>query len=207
MDDHAMVRRGLAAFFDEVADIQVVGEAADGRGAIDALQDLAERGRLPDVVLMDLVMPGLDGVAATKEITTRFGLAVIVITTFSEAERVLAAMKAGATGYLLKNAELEQLVAAVRGARQRRTYIDPLVAGSLSDAATGQGLGSLTDREREVLALVADGLSNRAIAERLHISERTARTHVSRILAKIDATSRTQAALWARRNGLGTDVV
>ncbi|EHR52199.1 response regulator containing a CheY-like receiver domain and an HTH DNA-binding domain [Saccharomonospora marina XMU15] len=202
VDDHAVVRRGLTAYLDMVDDITVVGEAKDGR---DALRYLAESAVRPDVVLMDLLMPGIDGVEATSVIARDYpGVAVVVLTSFGEGERVRAALEAGASGYLLKDAEPEEVADAVRAAMRGETRLSGRVARCLTRelSAPGSGLAALTSREREILKLVAQGCSNREIAQRLTISERTARTHVSNVLAKLQLASRTQAALLAIREGL-----
>jgi DNA-binding NarL/FixJ family response regulator len=227
VDDHAMVRRGMRDFLELHDDLEVVGEAADGLEALDAVARLG-----PDVVVMDLVMPAMDGIAATAEIKARHpSIEVIAVTSFSDEDRVTAVIEAGASGYLLKDAEADDLAAAIRAAVVGEVHLDPTVAGivarGLRDRSGGgtpaprggaagtspvptRGRGSaranlatLTGRERDVLAGVARGLSNRAIAEELGIAERTARTHVSNILAKLGLTSRTQAALFAVQHGLG----
>jgi len=205
VDDHAMVRRGMRDFLDLHDDLEVVGEAADGLAALAATAKLR-----PDVVVMDLVMPGLDGIATTAELKTRHpSVEVVAITSFIEEERITAAIEAGASGFLLKDAEADDLAAAIRAAYTGEVYLDPAVAGivarrmrsdggrSGADGGTEAALARLTARERTVLACVARGLSNRAIAEELEMAERTARTHVSNILAKLGLTSRTQAALFA----------
>lgn len=205
VDDHTVVRRGMRAFFELLDDIEVIGEAADGRRALDELAVLAARDALPDVVLMDLVMPRLDGVAATTEIRGLYPhVDVVALTSFSEAERVHAALAAGAAGYLLKDADADEVVAAVRAAYRGEVHLDPAVARTLTRSlvAPEQTATSLTPREREILVLVAQGKSNRDIANTLVISERTARTHVSNVLTKLGLASRTQAALWAVREGM-----
>jgi len=205
VDDHAVVRRGMRAFFDMLDDIEVLGEAADGQAALDELAVLAVRDDLPDVVLMDLLMPRVDGIAATKAIKQRYpGVEVVALTSFSEAERVHVALEAGAAGYLLKDAEADEVVAAVRAAYRGEVHLDPAVARKLTRSlvAPQRTATALTPREREILVLVAQGKSNRDIARALVISERTARTHVSNVLTKLDLASRTQAALWAVREGL-----
>lgn len=205
VDDHAVVRRGMRAFLDMLADIEVIGEAADGQAALDELAVLDKADDLPDVVLMDMLMPRLDGVAATSAIKRRYpGVQVVALTSFSEAERVHAALEAGAAGYLLKDAEADELAAAIRAARDGEVHLDPVVARKLTQllVAPEHTATALTAREREVLILVARGESNREIADALVISERTARTHVSNVLVKLGLASRTQAALWAIREGL-----
>ena len=205
VDDHVVVRRGMRAFFGMFDDIEILGEAADGRAALDELAVLAAHQRLPDVVLMDLLMPRLDGVAATTAIKGLYpSVEVVALTSFSEAERVHLALAAGAAGYLLKDAEADEVVAAVRAACRGEVHLDPVVARKLTRSlvAPQQTATALTRREREILVLVAQGGSNRDIAKALVISERTARTHVSNVLTKLGLASRTQAALWAVREGL-----
>jgi DNA-binding NarL/FixJ family response regulator len=205
VDDHAVVRRGMRAFFDMLDDIQVLGEAADGQAALDELAVMAAHGQLPHVVLMDLLMPRLDGIAAITAIKQRYpDVEVVALTSFSEAERVHAALQAGAAGYLLKDAEADELAAAIRAARRGEVHLDPAVAGKLTRSlvAPRHTATALTTREREVVVLIAQGKSNRDIADALTISERTARTHVSNALLKLGLASRTQAALWAIREGL-----
>jgi DNA-binding NarL/FixJ family response regulator len=204
VDDHAVVRSGMRAFLEMLDDIEVIGEAGDGRRALEELAVLDARDDLPDVVMMDLVMPRLDGVAATRAIRDRYpGVEVVALTTFSEPERVHAAMAAGAAGYLLKDASADDVAAAVRAAYRGEVHLDPVAARNLSRSLTApdQAGAGLTRREREILVLIAQGKSNRDIASTLVISERTARTHVSNVLAKLGLTSRTQAALWAVREG------
>ncbi len=218
VDDHAMVRRGMRDFLDLHADLEVVGEAADGAAAIEQVALLA-----PDIVVMDLLMPGVDGIEATARIrATNPAVEVVVLTSFIEEARVVAAIQAGAAGFLLKDAEADELAAAIRAAAAGEVHLDPAVAGIVArrlrdgDGTAGRGgagrrgapgtpdeaVGTLTAREREVLRGVARGLSNRAIAGELGITERTARTHVSNILAKLGLASRTQAALLAVQHGL-----
>jgi DNA-binding NarL/FixJ family response regulator len=200
-----MVRRGMRDFLALHDDLEVVGEAADGLAALDATAAL-----LPDVVVMDLVMPGLDGIATTAELRIRHpSVEVVAITSFIEEERITSALEAGASGFLLKDAEADDLAAAIRAAYTGEVYLDPAVAGIVArrmrsggdrpgaDGRTEAALARLTARERDVLDCVARGMSNRAIAEELGMAERTARTHVSNILAKLGLTSRTQAALFA----------
>lgn len=205
VDDHAVVRRGISAYFELLADIEMVGEAADGRQALDKLAALAVYTTTPDVVLMDLVMPKMDGIEALTEITQRYPeVAVVMMTSFGETRRVHAALEAGARGYLLKDAGPTEVAAAVRAAANDEVFIDPAVARALTRemVAPRSGIETLTERETAVLALVAQGMTNRQIATDLHISERTARTHVSNILAKLGFQSRTQAALFAVEEGM-----
>jgi len=207
VDDHAVVRRGMRAFFDMLDDIEVLGEAVDGRAALDELAVMDARQDLPDVVIMDLLMPRLDGVDATKAIKEHYpAVEVVALTSFSEAERVHLALEAGAAGYLLKSAEADDVASAVRAAFRGEVHLDPVVARKLTRSliAPRHTATALTPREREILVLVARGNSNRDIADALVISERTARTHVSNVLTKLGLASRTQAALWAVREGLVT---
>ena len=203
VDDHAVVREGLRAFLGLQDGIEIVGEAADGIGAVEE----ALRAR-PDVVLMDLVMPRLDGVAAMRELRHQVPEArVIVLTSFLDDERVLPAIQAGAAGYLLKNAEPVELARAVREAYEGSAIIDPTVAarlvGALSDGAPAPAQGEdLTQRERQVLELIAGGRSNKRIAFELGISEKTVKTHVGHLLGKLGVDDRTQAAMLAVRRGL-----
>lgn len=205
VDDHSVVRRGVIAYLEAIDDVTVVGEAADGVQALERLAELAVLGTLPDVVLMDLQMPRADGVTATAEIVRRYGsVRVVVLTSFGETERVKAALQEGAAGYLLKDAGPDEIVAALRAVARDEVYLDAAVARRLTQQlrAPRSGLGVLTPREREILVLLAGGRSNKEIAAALFISERTARTHVSNLLGKLDLSSRTQAALVAVREGL-----
>jgi two-component system, NarL family, response regulator LiaR len=208
VDDHAVVREGLRTFLALQDGIEVVGEAADGREALAAEARLS-----PDVILMDLVMPVLDGVQAMRALHDRGSRShVIVLTSFLDDERILPAIRAGAAGYLLKDVEPAELAAAVRGATDERAAIDPTVAArllqSLSDPAAAAGaaatapVDALTPREREVLCLIAVGRSNKRIAYELGIAEKTVKTHVGHLLAKLGVADRTQAALVAVRAGL-----
>jgi DNA-binding NarL/FixJ family response regulator len=210
VDDHAMVRRGMRDFLELHDDLEVIGEAGDGATAVERCAELR-----PDVVIMDLLMPELDGIEATRRIkAAQPSVEVVALTSFIEESRVVAAIEAGAAGFLLKDAEADDLAAAIRSAAAGEVHLDPAVAGIVArrlrggpggSDGTGNGHGDalarLTPREREVLAGVARGLSNRAIADELGITERTARTHVSNILAKLGLSSRTQAALLAVEHG------
>ena len=206
VDDHAIVRRGLRAYLETVPDLRLVSEAADGQEAVDLLNERHVVGDpMPHVVLMDLQMPRLDGIEATRSILASYpDVKVVVLTSFSEAERVHAALSAGAAGYVLKDAEPEEVATAVRAAVTGEEHLDAAVARLLARrmASPQVGVTSLTARERDILVLVGQGLSNREIADRLVISERTARTHVSNVLSKLQLSSRTQAALLAIREGL-----
>jgi DNA-binding NarL/FixJ family response regulator len=206
VDDHAIVRRGVQAYVASVPTLRVLGEASDGQQAVELLHQWQTTGEpLPDVVLMDLQMPRMDGVAATAAIARAHpGVKVVILTSFGEVERVHAALAAGAAGYVLKDADPAEVATAITAAAAGEVHLDSAVARQLARrmAAPQAGLTSLTAREREILALVAQGHSNRDIADELVISERTARTHVSNVLSKLQLSSRTQAALLAIREGL-----
>jgi DNA-binding NarL/FixJ family response regulator len=205
VDDHRVVRSGISAYMAQVDDMEVVGEAGDGRQALDRIAQLEPGGNLPDVVLMDLMMPVMDGIEATRQIKARWPVVeVVVMTSFVEEAQVRGALEAGAAGYLLKDADADQVAQALRAALAGQTHLDPGVARLLADSVRSprRPAANLTPREREVLGLVAQGVSNRQIAQTLVVSERTARTHVSAILMKLDLVSRTQAALWAVHEGL-----
>ena len=197
-DDHAVVRSGLrhlAATFD---DVELIGDAADGE---EAVRLCAERS--PHVVLMDLEMPVLGGIEATRRISEAHPeVAVVVLTSFSDREQILRALDAGAIGYLLKDAEPAELEKAVRAAAQGDAPLDPRAGRALLSAREASSpLDTLSEREREVLALVARGLPNKLIARELSISEKTVKAHLTSIFRTIGVTDRTQAALWAERNG------
>jgi DNA-binding NarL/FixJ family response regulator len=210
VDDHGMVRRGMRSYLEMVPDVEVVGEASEGQAALDGIAQLVSQGEEPpDVVIMDLLMPGMDGVSATTALkATHPAVEVVALTSFVTQDRVDAALQAGALGYILKDAEVDELSAAIRAAWRGDVYLSPAaaeqLARSLPDLPPDAAGATLTDRERQVLALVAAGASNKAIAALLSISERTARTHVSNILTKLGLGSRTQAALWAIREGRDT---
>lgn len=207
VDDHEVVRRGLLAFLGSEPDIHVVGEAGGGAEALDLLASMESEGRRPDVIVMDLQMAPVDGIESTRQIRALYGdMKVVALTSFAEEERVHAALQAGAAGYVLKDSDADDVAAAVRAAHRGEVQIDALVArrlmSSLHHAEAHQPVSELTSRELDVLRLVAAGKPNKQIATELAISERTARTHVSRILRKLRLSSRTQAALWAVREGL-----
>ena len=203
VDDHAMVRQGIATFIELQDDIVLVGEAANGREAIARVEELR-----PDVVLMDLVMPEMDGVTATREIKARHpAVKVLALTSFVNDAQITPALQAGASGYLLKDLSAEELMHAIRAAHQGETPLAPAVAKKLiADIAAPRGessaLDQLTDREREVLALLGRGMSNKEIAAQLSISAKTVKFHVSSILGKLGLADRTQAALFASKHGL-----
>lgn len=198
VDDHALVRGGLRAVLASTDDCEVVGEAATGEGAVLLAPELR-----PDVVVMDLSMPGAGGVEATRQVRALLpDVRVLVLTTFSDDHRVRAALAAGATGYLLKDAAPEDVVAAVRAAARDETPIDPRVARSLLPGAVPADPGpDLPPRERDVLVRLARGLSNRQIATELGIAERTVKVHVGSLFRRIGVADRTSAALWARDHG------
>jgi two-component system, NarL family, response regulator LiaR len=200
VDDHAVVREGLRAFLELQDGLDVIGEAGDGREAIEK----AERVR-PNVILMDLVMPRLDGVEAMRELREQVPAArVIVLTSFLDDERLVPALRAGAAGYLLKNVEPQELARAIRLADAGEAMIDPAVAARLVDALVevgGDEGPKLTPREQEVLELIGRGLANKRIALELGIAEKTVKTHVSHVLAKLGVSDRTQAALYVERSG------
>jgi DNA-binding NarL/FixJ family response regulator len=200
-EDHAMVRSGLVELLSVADDIDVVGTAGNGEEALGAVEELS-----PDVVLMDLSMPVLDGIEATKRLSEAPDAPrVVVLTSFSDRDRILGALDAGAVGYLLKDAEPEELVRGVRAAARGESPLDPKAATAVLSARAERRTGGaeeLSPREREVLVLVAAGLPNKLIARRLDISEKTVKAHLTRVFQQIGVTDRTQAALWAERQGL-----
>jgi NarL family two-component system response regulator LiaR len=204
-DDQDVVREGLQAILKTAAGIEVVGTACDGAEALELIPTAQ-----PDVVLMDLKMPGMNGIQTTREICTRYPtVRVLVLTTYDADEWVFDAIRSGATGYLLKDTPREQLVEAIRGTAAGKTHVDPNVAGKLFNqvvqspsAAETSVADNLSEREREVLGLLAHGLSNADIAARLYLSEGTVRNYVSAIFTKLGVTDRTQAAVLALRHGL-----
>jgi DNA-binding NarL/FixJ family response regulator len=219
VDDHAVVREGLRTFLELQDGIEVVGEAGDGEQAVARAVELE-----PDVILMDLVMPGLDGIGAMRELHRRSTPArVIVLTSFLDDERLMPALQAGAAGYLLKDVEPTELARAVRSACADEALIDPTVAARLLHTLSGGGGGGgrgrqgaamnaltaddaiaqLTRREREVLEFIAVGYSNKRIALELGVAEKTVKTHVGHLLAKLGVADRTQAALLAAQRGVG----
>ncbi|MDX6317831.1 MAG: hypothetical protein QOD35_1231 [Nocardioidaceae bacterium] len=200
-DDHAMVRLGLEQLLAGADGIEVLGSAADGAQAVTMVLELR-----PDVVLMDLQMPGTDGVAATRQIVASGAESqVVVLTSFSDSERIVAALDAGAIGYLLKDTEPEDLLEGVRAAARGESPLNPRAARQLLTARTSTPVLTvdLTPRELEVLGLVRQGLANKQIARRLGITERTVKAHLTSTFQRIGVSDRTQAALWAERNRLG----
>ncbi|MFI8964854.1 response regulator [Streptomyces sp. NPDC053493] len=204
VDDHQVVRRGLRTFLEVQEDIEVVGEAGDGAEGVTAAEELR-----PDVVLMDVKMPGTDGIEALRRLRELENPArVLIVTSFTEQRTVVPALRAGASGYVYKDIDPDALAGAIRSVHAGHVLLQPEVAGVLlsqDDSGHGGGTGrgsTLTEREREVLGLIADGRSNREIARALVLSEKTVKTHVSNILMKLDLADRTQAALWAVRHGL-----
>ena len=200
-EDHAVVRAGLAQLLARAGDVDVVGAAADGAQAL-----ALARAHRPDVVLMDLSMPVLDGIEATRRILDAVPSArVVVLTSLADRTRILGALDAGALGYLLKDAEPEELFRGIRAAARGDAPLDPRAARELLSARAERArpLAGLTERERDVLALVGAGLPNKIIAARLGISEKTVKAHLTSVFRGIGVSDRTQAALWAQRHGIG----
>ncbi|MBC9733864.1 response regulator [Nocardioides marmotae] len=198
VDDHAVIRAGLAQLLAGTEDIEVVGQAEDGEKALAVVREVQ-----PDVVLMDLQMPRVDGVTATRNIKAA-GLAadVLVLTSYSDSERIVGALDAGAVGYLLKDADPDDVLAGIRSVSRGESPIHPRAARALLGVRSGAPQVQLTGRETEVLGLVRAGLANKQIARRLDISERTVKAHLTSAFARIGVADRTQAALWAERNGI-----
>jgi len=195
-DDHAVVREGLAQLLSTAADLELVGSASDGSEAV----EVVERER-PDVVLMDLSMPQVDGAEATRRILAADAAArVVVLTSFADDRHIVEALHAGAIGYVLKHAEPDELLGAIRAAAAGDAPLDPKAARVLLETKRVRSDQQLSSREIEVLRLVATGLANKQIARRLGIAERTVKAHLTNIFTRIDVTDRTQAALWAERN-------
>jgi DNA-binding NarL/FixJ family response regulator len=194
VDDHVVVRSGLEQLLATTDDIELVGTASNGNEAIEAVGSLH-----PDVVLMDLSMPELDGVEATRRISADHPSSrVLVLTSFSDQSRILDALSAGADGYLLKHAEPDDIADAIRAVHAGESPLDPKAARALVESRrAGRDTPQLTDREREVLLLVRDGLANKQIARRLGIAERTVKAHLTSVFQRLGVTDRTQAALWA----------
>ncbi|MDX8150593.1 response regulator transcription factor [Patulibacter brassicae] len=197
-DDHGVMREGLARLIDAVEDLALVGVAADGAEAVAAVRE-----HEPDVVLMDLDMPGVDGIEATRRIQVeRPATAVLVLTAFSDRPRILGALRAGACGYLLKDASSAEVADGIRAAARGESPLDPRAARTvLAARAEPDPLEGLSPRERDVLALLVEGLPNKLIARRLGISEKTVKSHLTRVFRAIGVDDRTQAALWAQRRG------
>jgi NarL family two-component system response regulator LiaR len=212
-DDHPMVRQGLRTFLELHEEIEVIGEAADGLEAVEQARRLQ-----PDVVLMDLVMPHLDGIVATRQIRSLSPITqVLALTSFAEDDKVFPAIEAGALGYLLKDVNPDGLVKAIQAAQRGEVQLHPNITKRLMQQAAARAgqppavkgasageanLAALTERELDVLRLIATGLNNREIAQQLVISEKTVKTHVSNILTKLHLTDRTQAAIYALKTGL-----
>lgn len=198
-DDHGVIRDGLGRLIAALEDVELAGVAADGAEAVEAAARLA-----PDVVLMDLEMPRLDGIEATRRIVAAHpGTAVLVLTSFSDRGKIVGALEAGACGYLLKDVDAAQVAEAIRAAARGESPLDPRAARTILDARSAPDpLAGLSQREREVLLLLAEGLPNKLIARRLEISEKTVKSHLTRVFRAIGVTDRTQAALWAERHGL-----
>lgn len=197
VDDHGVVRRGLRGYLELLDDIEVVGEAENGLRGVELAAEL-----VPDVILMDIVMPQLDGIGAIGRIkAAQPGVQIVALTSFIEEEKVLAALESGASGFILKDADADDVAAAIRAAHNDEVHLDPaaarILARGMRTRVEQQSSETLTERELEVLSLVGHGRSNKEIATELGITERTARTHVSNILGKLDLQSRTQAALYA----------
>ena len=206
VDDHAVVREGLRTYLELEDHLMIVGEAANGREAVDKVRVLR-----PDVVLMDLLMPQMDGIAATKAIKeVAPDVKVIVLTSFQDDEHIMPAIEAGATGYLLKDVSAPELVKAIEGAYQGQAQLHPEIARKLMEQVRQprrreDPAAELTPRERDVLRLIASGMSNKEIARELVMTERTVKGHVSNILGKLGLQDRTQAALYAVRHGLAPE--
>ncbi|HKY24401.1 MAG TPA: response regulator transcription factor [Gaiella sp.] len=200
-DDHAVVRTGLEHLVGTFDDVELVGAATNGEEAVGLCAE-----RKPDVVLMDLEMPVLDGIEATRRIVAeQAGVAVVVLTSFSDREQILRALDAGAVGYLLKDAEPDELARAIRAAARGEAPLDPRAGRALlQDRVAAAPLDQLSEREREVLRMVARGLPNKLIARELTISEKTVKAHLTSVFRTIGVTDRTQAALWAERHRLGS---
>jgi len=200
-EDHAIVRNGLVELLAEAEDVEVVATAADGEQALASVAELR-----PDVVLMDISMPKVDGIRATASIAQADpDVRVVMLTAFSDRDRVVSALDAGAVGYLLKDAEPDEVLEAIRAASRGDAPLAPRAARELLAARSQERHADLSKREREVLGLVAEGLPNKLIARRLEISEKTVKAHLTSVFQRIGVTDRTQAALWAQRHGVRAD--
>jgi DNA-binding NarL/FixJ family response regulator len=199
-DDHGVIRDGLGRLIAGLEDVELVGTAVDGLDAVERCAELA-----PDVVLMDLDMPRLDGIEATRRILReRPETAVLVLTSFSDRARILGAVEAGACGYLLKDVDAAEVAEGIRAAARGESPLDPRAARTILRAQSEPDpLAALSARERDVLGLLVEGLPNKLIARELQISEKTVKTHLTSVFRALGVTDRTQAALWAERNGLG----
>ncbi|MEI6620734.1 MAG: response regulator transcription factor [Actinomycetes bacterium] len=197
-DDHQIVRTGLTALLDVNDDITIVGTVANGAEAVEAYTQFA-----PDVVLMDLSMPTMDGITATRAILARDPAArVVILTSFSDRARVSDAISAGASGYVLKDAEPDTFAPAIRAAAAGGSPLDPRVAATVLGSVRSHNTPELSQRELEVLLLVTRGMLNKQIARELGITEKTVKAHLSKVYGRLGVSDRTQAALWAQRNGL-----
>ena len=202
-DDHGVLRDGLAGVISEQDDMEVVATAANGAEAVEICRSTS-----PDVVLMDLEMPVLDGIEATRAILAEQpAVSVLVLTSFSDRQRITRALEAGAVGYLLKDASADEVVRGIRTAAGGGSPLDPRAARSLLDAQSAPDpLEGISPREREVLALLVDGMPNKLIARRLGISEKTVKSHLTSIFRQVGVTDRVQAILWVERHGLRSDL-
>jgi DNA-binding NarL/FixJ family response regulator len=200
-DDHGVIRDGLGKLIAAYDDIKVVGVAADGEEAVQRCLEAC-----PDVVLMDLHMPRVDGIEATRRIMAELpGTAILILTSFSDRRQILGALDAGASGYLLKDAASDEVAEGIRSAARGEAPLDPRAARTVLNArAAPDPLAGLSEREREVLALLVEGLPNKLIARRLEITDKTVKSHLTRVFRVIGVTDRTQAALWAQRHGIET---
>jgi DNA-binding NarL/FixJ family response regulator len=201
VDDQVLIRDGLRSLLSAQPDLEVVGDAEDGAAAIELIHQLTQADQAPDVVLLDIRMPVMDGVAATEQIVTKFpGCRVLILTTFDDEEYVSQAVRHGARGYLLKGTPATDLAMAIRSIYQGYSYLGPgLMAKAMSPPVLGSLESDLTPREQQVLQLLAQGSENREIAHSLGISERTVKNHITNILTRLGLKNRTQAALWAQR--------
>ena len=199
-EDHSVMRGGLVELLGVADDLEIVGTAANGAEAVELARQLR-----PDVVLMDISLPDVDGIAATGSILeAEPATRVVMLTAFSDRDRVVAALDAGAIGYLLKDSEPDEVLEAIRAAARGDAPLAPRAARELLAARSEEQRADLSSREREVLALVAEGLPNKLIARRLEISEKTVKAHLTSVFQRIGVSDRTQAALWAQRHGIGT---